>query len=163
MPSTMNCADCCSRLTRFSAERKRERSIWKMMTITIRPPTTGRTPLWPLRTRLIHAVAYSRAVASVGTAIRSRSSGAWSAAVSLSIAGVAVTSPAAARGSFVSAISGRRRRGADPVLAFALVAGGHDLDGAEAVVVRRLSGGDEPAEIEDRDAVGDREHVCQVV
>ena len=46
-------AACSSRLTRLPAERKTDVSIWKMMTMTIRPATTGSTPLSP-RANALH-------------------------------------------------------------------------------------------------------------
>src|SRR5580704_8282390 len=161
MPSTMNWADCCRRLTRFSAERKRERSIWKMMMITTRPAITGSTPLSPLRTRLNHTVTYSLKLASGGSVSTSLSSVARSAAVSSSISGGALIPPTV--GSSLVGISARRPGVVAGVLAFAQPSGRHDLDGALAVVVRRRAGGDEPTEIQDRHAVGDREDVDQVV
>src|ERR1039457_2531112 len=161
MPSTMNAADCSSRLTRFPAVRNCERSIWKMMMMTIRPPTTGSTPLWPLRTRLNHAVTYSLTPASGGTAISSGSSVTWSAAVSSTIAGGAVTWPTCCLS--VGVNSAPRRCAVDAVLALAQHSGRHDLHSALSVIFRRGSAGDEPAEVEYRHAVGDRKHVVQVV
>ena len=51
--------DCAIRLTRFPADRDSELLAWKKTTIAIRPITTGKAPLSPLRIRLPQIRTYS--------------------------------------------------------------------------------------------------------
>src|SRR5438105_1128663 len=113
--------------------------------MTTRPTMTGRTPLSPLRIRKPHARTYSPRV--------------WAAIAGGSSA--AAASGAAVRSTAASAAEmpclGARAIGA------AQPSRGHVLDDALTVKRGDLVLHDKASQIDDRDAVGDLEHVIQVV
>src|SRR5713101_3069374 len=143
--STMNTALCWKRLTRLPADR----NTWfglitsKTTKIATRPRTTGSTPLWPFRTRATYARAYSPKVWAT-------SSGGTSACA----AGAAVRAGASSGAAISAALLSN---------AAAHAAGGHVLDDTLAVELGRLVLDHHPAQVEHGDAIGDLEHIDEVV
>src|SRR5260370_23004521 len=179
MPSRTNGAPCTSRLTRLPAERKSEFRTWKKMTIAIRPRTTGSAPLSPLLTRLSQMRAYSpteSAISSGAPAIAALSIAASPASgSSATITGASPSAgscgPPCCVDDMVSALRAAattaRRRGLAPVAVRTVHPGGgargHQFHDGLGIEVRRGTRRGEPAEVEHRDAVGDLEHLGEVV
>src|SRR5581483_2377841 len=129
-----------SRLTRLTAVRKWEFSVWNRTAMTMMPPTIGRMPLSPPRTRTTHARTYSPRVSATtsGAAISAASAaGSTSAGVSSTAIGCSC---------------------AEPVRA----AGRHQLDDELAVELRGRTHRRHPPQIEDGDAIGHLEDVVHV-
>src|SRR5579862_4404413 len=144
------------RLTRLSAVRKWELRTWKRIETTMRPPTTGSTPLSPPRTRAKYAFRYSPSDVATSAGATARSAWAEAFSVSASWAGGAGSSTLAMRhlrsGAGGGSLDGPRRRTA-----------GHQVDDDLAVHLTDRAHGDHAAQVQHRDAVGDFEDVVHVV
>src|ERR1051325_8729301 len=141
----MKTALCWQRLTRLPGDRYRPwLMVWKTTEMMIRPRITGRTPLSPERMRSNHARKYSEsdwattAGGSSATAASEATVRSWPASIASAFCRASATAAAQA--------SCR-----------------HVLDHALAVEVGSLVLDDQPAEVEDRNPVGDLENVVQVV
>src|SRR5664280_245350 len=166
MPSSMKTDPWTSRFTRLPAERKTESWIWKMRTRRIRPPTTGSTPLSPLRTFLPTARMYSpteplsSGVAATAAARWVSSSGSAAATPGMSVAsGRAGPGPpcssSGAIGSVLHVVGFGRVVGT--------LAGGDELDGPLGVVVGDGPTADQATQVQDGEAICHLEDVVQVV
>src|SRR2546425_6298823 len=118
----------------------------KTMEMSTRPRITGRTPLWPARSRVSQARNHSPsdwATISGGTS----TTAAWAEAVG--------SSGASARAMLALFVAGLRRP--------AVSAGRHVLDHALAVKARGSILRHHPAQVQDGDPIGDLEHIVEVV
>src|SRR5713101_8107042 len=120
----------------------------KTMEMSTRPRTTGRTPLWPARSRAIQARNHSpRDWATI--------SGGTTMAASAEAVGSTPDSGASARAILPLTIAGLRPATEGP--------GRHVLNRALAVKRRGTILRHHPAQVQDRDPVGNLEDIVEVV
>ena len=160
-------AICSMRLVRLTGDRNRSFRIWKTIQMTTMPSSTGQVAELALgqpaperpgsarRGRAPRRSAGCRASSSVPSAVRTSASGSASLAAMLDVR--------RRRPSMVRWSCGTRRRAAAPAPTSATSAPVMAATTWSAVDVGRVERGHPPPEAQHDDAVGDREHVDQVV